>query len=104
MKTYTEEDLRYAYIQGAKDYCESPKGIDTFLNEDVEDYISSLNEPIVKEREIPFTYFSLRQKLDWEEFCDLTGTNIYAKKEGYEIRDNETFYIVESKAKQFNLI
>ena len=58
----------------------------------------------VKEDKISFTYSFLRRKLDWLEFCELTGTNEWAKNEGAEFRDNDIYYITESKAKQFNLI
>lgn len=59
---------------------------------------------VVDEEKIYFTYSFLRRKLDWEKFCDLTGTSFYAIKEGFEFKDNEIYYITKSKAKQFNLI
>jgi len=104
MKTYNEEDLRKSYEQGAIDYCKSPKSINTFLSEDVDKYIDSLNEVSKEEEKIPFSYGFLRRKLDWEDFCDLTGVDYYAKRNGFVIEDNETFEISESKAKEFNLI
>lgn len=58
----------------------------------------------VEEDKISFTYSFLRRKIDWEQFCDLTGIDYYAIRNGYEIKDDEIFYITESKAKQFNLI
>lgn len=32
---YSKKDMIEAYVQGAKDYCSSPKHIDAFLSEDV---------------------------------------------------------------------
>lgn len=103
MKTYKEEDLKNAYRQGARDYCSSYKGIDTFLNEDVDLYIESLS-PKIEEETISFSYSFLRRKLDWEQFCNLTGVDYYARANGFEIKDTENFDIKESKAKEFNLI
>lgn len=102
MKTYTEEDLRKAFQAGA-DYGRwyvNPS-FEEPMSED--EYIESLN-PKVEEKTISFTYSFLRQKLDWFEFCELTGTNEWALREGFEIKDNDIFYITESKAKEFNLI
>lgn len=55
---YTEDDLRKAYEQGAKDYCRSSKTLPEFLGYDVD------------EDKISFTYSFLRRKIDWEKFCD----------------------------------
>lgn len=102
MKKYTEEDLRKAF-QAGKSY--GMDYVSGFGNNplDEDDYVESLNKLVVEE-EIPMSYAFLRRKLDWEDFCILTGTSVYAKREGYEIKDSEMFYIAESKAKQFNLI
>lgn len=42
MKTYTKEDIIKAYKQGVKDYCKSPKTLQTFLKEDVNEFINKL--------------------------------------------------------------
>lgn len=34
--TYTEEDYKNAYIQGVKDYSRSSKGLDAFLEKEVD--------------------------------------------------------------------
>jgi len=101
---YTEEEIRKAYEQGAKDYCRSSKSLTEFLSSDVDEYMDIINLPEPKEEEIPFSYSFLRRKLEWEQFCDLTGVGYYARNEGYEIKDSEIFEITESKAKQYNLI
>lgn len=100
---YTEEDLRKAF-QAGFNRANAIEGypIHDTLTED--DYIESLNKPVVEEEKISFTYSFLRRKLDWEKFCDLTGTNEWAKNEGAEFKDNDIYYITEPKAKQFNLI
>jgi hypothetical protein len=59
---------------------------------------------VVEEDKVSFTYSFLRRKLEWEKFCDLTSVDYYATRNGFEIEDNEIFYVTESKAKEFNLI
>lgn len=103
MKTYTEEDLRLAFQAGSERgaFIQSGSYFDAPLDED--EYIESLN-PKIEEETIPFSYSFLRRKLEWEQFCDLTGVDYYATRNGYEIKDTEIFNIKESKAKEFNLI
>jgi len=101
---YIEEDLREAFkagiLQGkhlqANNYFDAP------LDED--EYIKSLNEKDVKEDTIPFLHWQLRNKLHWEDFCNLTGTSYYAEKEGFKMDDYEIVYISKNEAKRFNLI
>lgn len=101
---YTEEDLRKladlidnAYRHHTKNNVE---GLDV-----VENFIKGYykTEKVVEDN-ISFTYSFLRRKIDWEEFCKLTGVDYYATRNGFEIKDSDIFYITESKAKQFNLI
>lgn len=101
---YTEEDLRKAFKAGSERGAFDHAGnyFDAPFDED--EYIESLNKSVVEEDKISFTYSFLRRKLDWEQFCDLTGTNEWAKNEGVEFKDTDIYYITESKAKQFNLI
>lgn len=75
-----------------------------FIPLDEDEYIESLNKSVIEEDKISFTYSFLSRKLDWFEFCDLTGTNEWAKNEGVEFNGNDIYYVSESKAKQFNLI
>ena len=99
MKTYTEEDLRNAYRSGLDygrwyqigDYMDEP------MTED--EYIESLNPQQEEENKIPMTYGFLRSRISWEKFCDITGIDYYAKREGYEIKDDELFYYTESQVK-----
>lgn len=101
---YTEEDLRK--LAGLID--DAYRGVtrdNTKADEIIEDFIlNGLKETVVEEEEISFSYSFLRRKIEWEEFCDLTGIDYYAKANGYEIKDDDIFRIKESKAKQFNLI
>lgn len=100
---YTELDLRKAYQLGY-DRALALEGypIEDTLTED--EYIDSLKLSVVEEDKISFTYSFLRRKMDWEDFCKLTGTSEWYKSEGGEIKDTDIFYVTESKAKQFNLI
>ena len=101
---YTEEDLRKAFQAGCARGAHNQSGnyFDAPLDED--EYIESLKDKKEELKTIPFTYFHLHNQLGWERFCDLTGTSIYARKEGYEIEYDEVFFISESDAKKFNLI
>lgn len=104
MEKYTIEDIRKAYELGARDYCKSYKGIGSFIKEDVDIFIDNLTEKEVEEEIIGFTYSFLRRKLGWEEFCDVTGVDYYARMNGYEIEDNELFKLTTSQAKKYDLI
>lgn len=101
MKTFTEEDLRKAFQAGVDWGMQYVSGTMDALDED--EYIESLQSEPIEEETISFTYSFLRRKLDWMEFCELTGVSEYALRDGYEIKDYEIFIISESKAKQFNL-
>jgi hypothetical protein len=104
MKTYTEEDLREAFRSGVKLGDHQGKGnyYDRPLDED--EYIKSL-EPKSEEVElIPFTYAYLKRKLDWTDFCDITGVSHYALNEGFVIEDTEIFKIEKELAIQSKLI
>jgi hypothetical protein len=100
---YTEEDLRKAFRAG-NHYGQLVAHNPSTNADDENDYINSLSQKVVEEDKISFTYSFLRRKIDWEEFCDLTGIDYYAKRNGYEIKDSEIFYIPESRAKQYDLI
>lgn len=102
---YTEEDLRKAFRAGIERgiFLEKDEYAPFYIPLDEDDYIEGLNT-VVEEDKISFTYSFLRRKIEWEQFCDLTGIDYYAIANGYQIKDDEVFYITESKAKQFNLI
>lgn len=103
MKTYTEKDLRKLaeFIDDAyRPY--TSNNIEGSVV--VEDFLEGLYSDRQDEEEITFSYSFLRRKLGWEEFCDLTGINRYAKAEGYEIKNTDTFQIKESKAVKFGLL
>lgn len=101
---YTEDDLRKAFQAGRSYGVDVQENGMYFTEYDESEYIDSLKESVIEEDKISFTYSFLRRKIDWEQFCDLTGIDYYAKAKGYEVKDDEVFYIAESKAKQFNLI
>jgi hypothetical protein len=88
---YTEKDLRKAFHAGSIRgiFLEKDEYAPFYIPLDEDEYIDNLKETVVEEDEVSFTYSFLRRKIDWEEFCDLTGF---------------LFYITESKAKRFNLI
>lgn len=102
MKKYTEQELRKlvdlideAYRPNTKDNVKGYYILEDFLENGFKKK---------EEEKIPFTYFSLRQKLSWDEFCDLTGTTYYAMNGRFSIKDDEIFRIEKSKALRFNLL
>ena len=99
MRTYTEEDLRNAYRKGSEWGAWNNAGnyFDEPMTED--EYIESLNPQSKEEDKIPMTYGFLRSRIGWETFCDITGIDYYAKRGGYEIKDDEIFYLTESQVK-----
>lgn len=103
MKTYTEGDLRNlvalidnAYRAYTRDNFQGDSILEEFLKED--------NGKEVIENKVSFTYSFLHRKLDWEQFCDLTGIDYYATRNGFEIKDEEIFYFTESKAREYELL
>jgi len=102
MKIYSEQDLREAFRAGSSYGMNYVSWLSEVKDED--EYIESLNPKQVDEEKISFTYSFLRRKLEWEDFCDLTGINYYATRNGFEIKDNEIFEITESEAKEYDLI
>lgn len=104
-KKYTESDLSKAFQAGVKrgEFLERDEFAPFDVPLDEYEYIKSLNES-VEEEKIPFTYYLLRHKLEWKQFCDLTGIDYYAKSNGFEIKDAEIFYLTESQAKKHNLL
>lgn len=53
---------------------------------------------------IPLTYAYLEKKLEWVDFCELTGTDYYAILNGMVIKDEEVFWVDEVRAKELELI
>jgi len=101
MKKPLENKLRDAFRAGRasglhNSYYDAP------LDED--EYIESLKGVVAEEDKISFTFSFLRRKIDWEQFCDLTGVDYYATRNGFEIKDSEVFYITESQAKKLKFI
>ena len=104
MKTYTEEDVKNltlnAMISVMQEYSfHNESTVVKFHEEWVNEYIESSNPQPKEENKIPMTYGFLRNRISWEKFCDITGIDYYAKREGYEIKDDEIFYFTESQVK-----
>lgn len=100
-KTYTEEDLRLAFRAGVlkgshQSYFDAP------LDED--EYIESLNPQAKEEKNIPVTFFQIKNNIGWSEWCDVTGGNHYALNEGYSPSDSEVFYCTKSQAIKLGII
>lgn len=104
MEKYTIEDIRKAFQAGMERgaFVQAGNYFDAPLDEN--EYIDSLTKKELEEEIIGFTYSFLRRKLSWEEFCNATGVDYYAKMNGYEIEDNELFKLTTSQAKKYDLI
>ena len=97
MRTYTEEDLRT--LASLIDDAYRPYTSNNVEGQDVvENFIKGII-PKAEENKIPMTYGFLKTRISWEKFCDITGIDYYAKKEGYEIKDDEIFHLTESQVK-----
>ena len=97
MRTYTEEDLRI--LASLIDDAYRPYTSNNVEGQDVvENFIKGII-PKTEENKIPMTYGFLRSRISWETFCDITGIDYYATREGYEIKDDEIFYLTESQVK-----
>ena len=106
IKTYTEEDLRLAFRAGATEYCISFASLHTFLenSEKEDEYIESLNPQTKEEKDIPVTFFQIKNNIGWSEWCNVTGGNHYALNEGYSPSDSEVFYCTRSQAIELGII
>lgn len=103
MKAYTEEDLR-KLVEKIDDSYRGATRNNSNGWEILEDFLKNGFKEEVEEETVSFTYSFLRRKLDWIEFCDITGIDYYATRNGFEIKDHETFEIKESIAKQYGLL
>lgn len=79
------DDLEAAFIAGVQSVL-------------VEDPVQNSDEETIS-----YTHQSLRNKLTWDDFCNLTGTNYYALSEGFEIKPHEIFEIKVSDVKKYGL-
>lgn len=99
----TEKDLRLAFQAGAERgwFVGAGNYFDPPLDED--EYIRSLTAS-EEEEKVPVTYRTLINSVrDWEEFCDITGTSLYAKKEGYVFSNSEVFHIDKDAAERLGI-
>lgn len=105
-KTYTEEDLRLAFRTGATEYSTSFTNLHSFLKNGREEdkYIESLNPQPKEEKNIPITFFQIKNNIGWSKWCDVTGGNHYALNEGYSPSDSEVFYCTRSQAIELGII
>lgn len=103
MKKSLEDKLRDAFKAGRLKGLHGDNYFDAPLDED--EYIESLkkSKELIEDK-VSFTYSFLRRKIDWAQFCDLTGIDYYAIRNGFELKDSEIFYITESQAKKYNLL
>lgn len=49
-------------------------------------------------KNVPVLYYTIKNSIGWSRWCDVTGGNHYALKEGYNPKDNEVFYCTPSQA------
>lgn len=68
-----------------------------------EEVINSYFPRQKEENKVPYTFGHLERVLGWESFCDLTGISYWAKREGFEIKDNEIIYLTEEQIEEYGL-
>jgi len=102
-KLYTEEDLRKAYRASRND---SYRGITDETAERLEnEFIDIFTKPVQeKEETVPVTFYAIKTKCGWSEYCDVTGGNHYAINEGYNPNDRCIFDVKISHARELGLI
>ncbi len=99
---YTEEDLRKlaeliddAYRPYTTNNVEAHFIIDNFIQ-------NGFEKP-EEEKDVPVLFYTIKNKIGWSKWCDVTGGNHYALNEGYSPSDNEVFYCTESQAKELGI-
>ena len=79
----------------------------THLQLSYEDYgnpiINIFEETEQEQQDIPVLYHTIKNKIGWSEWCDVTNGNHYALNEGYAPKDNDIFYCTPTQAKELEL-
>jgi len=90
------EQPSYPYSDAFDAHCSN-------VEEWVEDFCSNIDD-INSEREtIPITYATIKRKIGWSKFAEMTNRNVYAINEGVDFEDREMFYISEEQANSLGL-
>lgn len=99
-KEYTKKHLKLQSILANYD-CEFG---DCITDEICELFGHKLTPNYEEEENIPILFYTIKNKIGWGKWCDVTGGNHYALNEGYSPSDNEVFYCTESQAKKLDII
>ena len=66
-------------------------------------FIDLLEEVKQEEKDIPVLFHTIKNKIGWGKWCDVTGGNHYALNEGYSPDDTDVFYCTKSQAEELGL-
>lgn len=103
-KIYTEEDLRKLVEKIDDSYREVTRDNSNGW-EILEDFLKNgFKDEVEEEKDIPVTFFQIKNNIGWSEWCDVTGGNHYALNEGYSPSDSEIFYCTRSQAIKLGII
>jgi hypothetical protein len=99
------EDLEYFSNLEISDYDikESPLYNDFLFDYFLNNYPFE-QETVKEEKDIPINWYQIRTKCDWLDYCDVTGTNEYARNESWDPKDNEIIYLTKTQAEKLHLI
>lgn len=97
---YTEKHLRLQEI--LQDYGNKEFG-DCILDEICELFEHELTPEPKEEKDVPVLFYTIKNKIGWGKWCDVTGGNHWALNEGYSPSDNEVFYCTQSQAEELGI-
>lgn len=66
-------------------------------------FINIFEEVEEEQKDVPVLYHTIKNKIGWSEWCDVTNGNHYAINEGYSPSDTEIFYCTKSQAEQLGI-
>lgn len=100
---YTEEDLRKlaSLIDDAyRCYTKDNIHADIIIEDFIENGFEKEKE---EEKDVPVLFYTIKNKIGWGKWCDVTGGNHYALNEGYSPDMNEVFYCTKSQAEELEI-
>lgn len=77
---------------------------DCILDEICELFEYELTPAPEEEKDVPVLFYTIKNKIGWSKWCDITDGNHWALNEGYSPRDNEVFYCTKSQAEKLGLL
>jgi hypothetical protein len=67
------------------------------------DWEDDTEMPYKEEKDVPVLFHTIKNKIGWGKWCDVTNGNHYALNEGYRPSDTEVFYCTENQASELGI-